>query len=175
MLDSVRFRKGSLWVVGVVLALVSCQQVDAAGAIGNNAAVPFNSGTGFDSPNQEGGQPPMRHFLRPSHATRAPSMAGRGGEPSGCRFLLAGLSTLPRACHPRLTAGSGFKPKKEATMPKSISRALSRLFPAIARPVATFPIEAEAVSFARTYLAQTGRAVTVVPATAGFEVIGGAA
>ncbi len=33
------------------------------------------------------------------------SMAGRSGEPSGCRFQCAGLSTLPRASHPRMTAG----------------------------------------------------------------------
>lgn len=50
-------------------------------------------------------------------------------------------------------------------------RALFSLFPAIARPVATFPLEAEAVSFARAYLAQTGRAVSVAPAATGFDVL----
>ena len=33
------------------------------------------------------------------------SMAGRSGEPSGCRFQDAGLLTLPRASRPRLAAG----------------------------------------------------------------------
>lgn len=56
-------------------------------------------------------------------------------------------------------------------MPSVALRALRALFPAITRPVATFPIEAEAVSFARAYLAQTGRAVSVAPAAAGFDVL----
>lgn len=57
-------------------------------------------------------------------------------------------------------------------MPK-LARALSRIFTA-AHQVAHFPTESEAVTFARQYLAQTGRAVAVAPAAIGFDVIGGA-
>ena len=56
-------------------------------------------------------------------------------------------------------------------MPK-FARALSRIFTA-AHQVALFPTESEAVTFARQYLAQTGRAVAVAPAAIGFDVIGG--
>ena len=151
-------------------------QVDATRAISNNAPAAFNSAAGFDSPNTQADDTAPAVFLRPYHATRAPSMAGRGGEPSGCRFPVSGLLTLPRACHPRLTAGGGSNPTQEAPMPK-LAHALARLFPAAVRTVARFPIESEAISFARAYLAQTGRAVRVAPAAAGFDVVtmGGAA
>lgn len=52
-----------------------------------------------------------------------------------------------------------------------VLRALAHIFPAATCPIATFPLETEAVGFARSYLAQTGRAVTVVPARAGFDVV----
>ncbi|AUH49541.1 hypothetical protein CXB49_01140 [Chromobacterium sp. ATCC 53434] len=142
---------------------------------GHNSGVLFNSGTGFSSPNTKADDAAKAVFLRPQYATRAPSMAGRGGEPSGCRFLSAGLLTPPCARHPRLAAGSGSKPTKEAiTMPK-LSRALSRLFPAVRHPIAHFPLEAEAVNYARAYLAQTGRAVAVLPAAQGYAVMAGGA
>ncbi|WP_158300572.1 hypothetical protein [Chromobacterium sp. ATCC 53434] len=59
-------------------------------------------------------------------------------------------------------------------MPK-LSRALSRLFPAVRHPIAHFPLEAEAVNYARAYLAQTGRAVAVLPAAQGYAVMAGGA
>lgn len=149
------------------------QPLDSPPCLGNNAAVPFNSGTGFGDPIPKADSRRTRHFLRPSHTIGASfSMAGGGGETFGSAGVLwAGSPTLPHACHPRLATGGGSKRPKEAAMPKSISRALSHLFPAIARPVATFPLEAEAVSFARAYLAQAGRPVSVAPATDGFDVV----
>lgn len=168
VLAMVTQREGFQFQAGALPSVLGWQ-VDAAANVGHNVPVLFNSGTGFDSPNTKADTAAQAAFLCPSNATRAPSMAGRGGEPSGCRFLSAGLSTLLRACHPRLTAGSGSKPTKEATMPK-LARALSRLFPAAVSPVAQFPNASEAVTFARQYLAQTGRAMSVVPASRGFAV-----
>lgn len=52
-----------------------------------------------------------------------------------------------------------------------VLRALAHIFPAVACPIAHFPLETEAVGFARNYLAQTGRSVSVVPASAGFDVV----
>lgn len=146
------------------------------GQAGHNPRVLFNSGTRGESRNTKADDAAKAVFLRPQYATRTPSsMAGRGGEPSGYRFLSAGLSTPSCARHPRLRAGSGSKPTKEAiTMPK-LSRALSRLFPAVRHPIAHFPLEAEAVNFARAYLAQTGRAVAVSPAAQGYAVMAGGA
>ncbi|GGY03950.1 hypothetical protein [Paludibacterium paludis] len=52
-----------------------------------------------------------------------------------------------------------------------VLRALAHIFPAVACPIAHFPLEIEAIGFARSYLAQTGSRVTVVPAEAGFAVV----
>lgn len=167
-----KHRSPYVYLAGLLLALASCQHVDAAANLGDNARVLFNSGTGNASPNQEGGHRRESGFFVPvKRHMCAFSMAGRGGEPSGCRSLLAGLANPATCLPPRMQAGCGFKPKKEASMPK-LARALSRIFTA-AHQVAHFPTESEAVTFARQYLAQTGRAVAVAPAAIGFDVIGG--
>lgn len=164
-----RQREGFQYQAGALPSVLGWQ-VDAAANVGHNVPVLFNSGTGFGSPNTQADTAARAAFLRPLYATRAPfPMVGRGGEPSGCRFPVSGLPTSPCACHPRLEAGGGLKPTQEATMPK-LARALSRLFPAAVSPVAQFPNASEAVTFARQYLAQTGCAVSVVPASRGFAV-----
>ena len=168
-------------LAGLVLLLaVSCDSshatsLDHAANLGQNVRVAVNPAAGNASPNIEADTAARAVFLRPSHATRAPfPMVGRGGEPSGCRFLYAGLANPAMCLPPRLQAGSGFYPIEEATM-SSITRALSRLFPAAVSPVAQFPNASEAVTFARQYLAQTGRAVSIVPARRGFavQIVGG--
>lgn len=175
MHDSVRFllsrRMKQGLIVGVVLALFSCQPVDATANLGDNALVPFNSGTGFSSPNDIGGQPPLAAIFTSVHnATRAPSMAGRGGEPSGCRFLCPGLLTLPRACHPRLAAGSGSDSDiGGTTMPRIALRTFRALFPLTAVPVSTLPTLAEARALA-ALLVSRGKRVAIQPAAQGFAV-----
>lgn len=52
-----------------------------------------------------------------------------------------------------------------------VLRALAHIFPAAACPIAHFPLETEAIGFARNYLAQTGHAVTVAPTAVGFDVV----
>lgn len=167
-----KHRSPYVYLAGLLLALASCQQVDAAANLSDNASVAVNPAAGNASPNTKADTAARAVFLCPSNATRAPfSMVGRGGEPSGCRFLSAGLANPAMCLPPRMQAGWGSKPTKEATMPK-FARALSRIFTA-AHQVAHFPTESEAVTFARQYLAQTGRAVAVAPAAIGFDVIGG--
>ena len=95
------------WPAGLVLAPVFCQQIDAVANLGDNTSVLFNSGTGFSSLNHtKADTAAQAAFLCPSNAIRAPSMVGRGGEPSGCRFLGAGLLTLPCACPPPFSSGA---------------------------------------------------------------------
>lgn len=168
-IDCVRFHPRVLFWLLVLGSLNACQPVDAAANLGDNAPVPFNSGTGFDSPNSKADSRPAAIFTSVINATRAPSMAGRGGEPSGCRFLTAGLSTLPRACHPRLTAGSGSKPSKEATMPSVALRTFRALFPVCAIPVSTLPTLPEARALAALLVAR-GKRVAIQPAAQGFAV-----
>lgn len=166
-------------IAGLVLLLaVSCDSshaasLDHAANLGQNVRVAVNPAAGRGNPNQEGGHRRESGFFVPvKRHTCAFSMAGRGGEPSGCRSLLAGFPHPAMRLPPQpWKVGGGFDPKKEATMPK-LARALSRIFTA-AHPVAHFPTESEAVLFARQYLAQTGRAVAVAPAVMGFDVIGG--
>lgn len=140
----------------------------------HNAPVPFNSGSGFGDPINEGGQPPYAAFftsVRNTIGAPSSSMAGRGGDTfgyAGC--LRTGSPTPPRACHPRLATGSEpYAHTKEATMP-SIARALSRLLP-IFSTISTTATMAEAQNIARLHLARTGHAVRIAPASVGFSVV----
>ena len=72
----------------------------------HNLRTVFNSTDGFSSPNYLGEHRRQSgFFVFVSRYWCAFSMAGRSGEPSGCRFQDTGLLTLPRASHPRLAAG----------------------------------------------------------------------
>lgn len=72
----------------------------------DNLRAVFNHTDGFDSPQYLGEhRRASGFFVFVSRYWCAFSMAGRSGEPSGCRFQDTGLSTLPRASHPRMTAG----------------------------------------------------------------------
>lgn len=72
----------------------------------HNLRTVFNSTDGFSSPQHTGEHRRQSgFFVFVSRYWCALFMAGRSGEPSGCRFQCAGLLTLPRASHPRLAAG----------------------------------------------------------------------
>lgn len=92
------------------------QQTDSA---------PFNSGAGFDSPIPTAdSRQHAAFFASVTYAIGASmiSMVGRSGEglrPAGIRW--AGLSTLLRACHPRLTAGSRSNLTNGATIMASLA------------------------------------------------------
>lgn len=136
----------------------------------HNSPVPFNSGTGFGDSNIQADSRRMRHFLRPSHATRAPSMAGRGGD----TFGYAG-SCMPvrQPCHAPATPVwrrmAGLMLIQEATMPSIALRAIRALFPLTAVPVSTVPTHVEACALARLLVSQ-GKRATVAPAGRGFTV-----
>lgn len=138
--------------------------------VANNPRVLFNNGTGFSRLNR---MADSRHhaafFTSTHHATRAPSMAGRGGEPSGCRFHSAGLLTPPRARHPRLAAGASLTLRMEATMPSIALRAFRAVFPLHAYRVSTVATLPEARALAALLVASGKRAV-IQPAAAGFAV-----
>jgi len=168
-IDCVRYHPRVLFWLLVLGSLNACQPVDAAANLGDNARVPFNSGTGNASPNIEADSRRTRHFLRPSYATSAPSMAGRGGEPSGCRFLYAGLANPAMCLPPRMQAGCGSKPIEEATMPSVALRAFRALFPVYAIPVSTLPTLPEARALA-ALLVSRGKRVAIQPAAQGFAV-----
>lgn len=168
--DSLKIRPRLPVVALLLLAFTSCQPVDAAHSIGQNASVLFNNGIEFDSSHTKADSRHHAAFFTSVHnATCAPSMAGRGGEPSGCRFLSAGLSTLPRARHPRLTAGASQTLTKEATMPGIALRTFRALFPLSARPVSTLPTMADARHLAAQLVAQNKR-VLIQRAAYGFTV-----
>lgn len=108
--DPATQREGFQFQTGELPSVLG-RAVDAAANVGHNVPVLFNSGTGNASPNIEADTAARAVFLRPSHATRAPfPMVGRGGEPSGCRFLYAGLANPATCLPPRMQAGSGFYP-----------------------------------------------------------------
>ena len=134
--------------------------LDKAGLLPNNADVLFNSGTGIGLPNTEADTAAQAVFLRPYHATRAPfSMAGRGGSIFGCAGSFVPVDQSRHApATPDWSRTGGLKLTKEATMP-SITRALSRLFPATAVPVSTLPTLAEARALSALLVAQGRRAV----------------
>lgn len=72
----------------------------------HNLRTVFNHTDGFDSPNYLGEHRRQSgFFMFVSRYWCALFMAGSSGESSGCRFQDAGLSTLLRASHPRMTAG----------------------------------------------------------------------
>lgn len=82
-------------------------------SLGYPATVTETTATGFDSPNNRSAQPRKAAFLCVS-PLRASfygwALVGRASAlpvPS-----VAGLSTLPCACPPRLTVGSGFNPNR---------------------------------------------------------------
>lgn len=159
-------------IAGLVLLLaVSCDSShvnildaanvghDTAGSLSKLRLCPASGTRYFCAPNSAG----VRLFAR-----LHPFMGvwGSGNAPAGPK---SGESTPTR-----FAGGFSFSQKlREPVMAKSFPRALSRLFPSAAYPVAHFPTESEAVLFARQYLAQTGRAVAVAPAVIGFDVIGG--
>ena len=166
-----KHRSPYVYLAGLLLALVSCQQVDAAANLGDNARVLFNSGTGRGNPNQEGGHRRECGFFVPvKRHSCAFFMAGRGGEPSGCRSLLAGFPH-PAMCLPPQPwkVGGGFNPKKEATMPSVALRAFRALFPVYAIPVSTLPTLSEARALA-ALLVSRGKRVAIQPAAQGFAV-----
>lgn len=134
--------------------------LDKAWPLPNNVNVLFNSGTGNASPNNTLADTAAQAvFLRPYHATRAPFLwRAVVGSLRAAGSNVPVLQTLPRACHPDCKRGAGLKPTLEATMP-SITRALSRLFPATAVPVSTLPTLAEARALSALLVAQGRRAV----------------
>ena len=74
----------------------------------DNLRAVFNHTDGFDSPQYLGEhRRASGFFVFVSRYWCAFSMAGRSGEPSGCRFQDTGLSTLPRASHPDWTREAG--------------------------------------------------------------------
>ena len=106
--------------------------------LGNNPPAVFNHTDGFDSPQHLGEHRRASGFFAfVSRHCCAFSMAGRGGEPSGCRFQDAGLLTLPRASHPRLAAGSWLKnhlgaaPMRTLSRPRAYSPALPSVLPCL--------------------------------------------
>ena len=105
--------------------------------LGNNPPAVFNHTDGFDSPQHTGEHRRASGFFAfVSRHCCAFFMAGRGGEPSGCRFQYAGLSTLPRASHPRMTAGSwlthtGAAPMRTLSRPRAYSPALPSVLPCL--------------------------------------------
>ncbi|AXK40690.1 hypothetical protein [Crenobacter cavernae] len=146
-------------------------RLDAMPADSENAPVVFNSATEIGVSNAQADSRPTRRFLRPSHTIGASSsMAGRGGRAFGLAgSLCAGTPIPPCACHPRLASGGGFDTAQEATMPRTISRALAHLFPVFAVPVSTLPTLAEARALA-ALLVSRGRRAVIQPAAAGFTV-----
>jgi len=160
------------WVAGVVLALASCQQVDAAANLGDNAGVAVNPAAGLGLPNKKADTAAKAVFLRLSHATRAPfSMMGRGeGQLRLGQCLLADSPTF--AMHPSPLIGlrsDGVKPKKEASMPSIALRAFRAVFPVYAIPVSTLPTLSEARALA-ALLVSRGKRVAIQPAAQGFAV-----
>lgn len=158
------------WVAGVVLALASCQQVDAAANLGDNAGVLFNSGTGRGNPTTQADTAARAAFLCLSHTIGASSMAGSGGEPSGCRFPVSGFPH-PTICLPPQPwkVGGRCKTTQEATMPSIALRAFRALFPVYAIPVSTLPTLPEARALA-ALLVSRGKRVAIQPAAQGFAV-----
>jgi len=159
MHDSVHFHGKRHIVVDWKLAMV------------NNDRALFNSGAGRGNPISKADSRRMRHFLRPSHTIGASfSMAGHGGNTFGYAGpLLPVFHIPPCACHPnRGKLGAGLMLSKEAIMPK-LSRALSRLFPAIPVAVSTLPTLAEARALS-ALLVSRGKRVCIQSAGQGFTV-----
>lgn len=65
--------------------------------------------TGFGSPENVGGRPPMCGFLRPCAFARLFQWVGDGGEASACRCRRSGLPTLLSARPPIWKWGAGFR------------------------------------------------------------------
>lgn len=96
--------------------------------MGNNPPAVFNRTDRFSSLQHTGEHRRARGFFTfVSRHSCAFSMAGRGGEPSGCRFQYAGLLTLPCASRLRLAAGRWLKKHTGATPMRTLSR--PRVYP----------------------------------------------
>lgn len=132
----------------------------------HHARVVVSPATGFGSPNES-----LRISLRAAFAALVRLQWAAGvGEPSGspvrdCR------SSNPALRRPsRLEAGSGsYNANPEGIMTQFICRALSRLFPAFAVPVATVSTETEARAIA-ALLVTRGKRVCIHAADQGFAV-----
>lgn len=136
----------------------------------NNGGVLFNSGTGRENPIYTMADTAARAvFLRPFVLSCLLWRAGRGSLRAG-RFHSAGILTPVRTATHREKWLAVNKPHtmEAMTMP-SISRALSRLFPAVTTPISVLPSEAEARALSALLVAQGRRAVFHRTA-AGFAV-----
>ena len=113
----------------------------------------------------------MAVFLCPQY-TLAFSWGGVCGRPRACRFLLPGLPTCT-VSPSRLEAGlRGLKlAKTEATMPKTMYRALRKLFPIQSHPIANAPSLDEARRLGAR-LVSAGARVVIHRSKSGFIVRG---
>jgi hypothetical protein len=128
---------------------------------------------GFGSPSKNGGQAAtsLRLFFCPLHGSALYGRAVRGSE-SCAGFRLPGLPTCT-VSPSRLEAGlRGLKlAKTEATMPKTMYRALRALFPIQSHPIASTPSMNEA-RLLGARLVNAGARVVIHRAKDGFIVRG---
>lgn len=129
--------------------------------------------TGFGSPNTQGGQAAtsLRLFFRPS-SWHCSLWAGHVGQRKLRLFLVSGLPT--RMVSPsRLEAGvRGLRLKhKEAIMPKTMYRALRKLFPIQSHPIANAPSLDEARRLGAR-LVNAGARIVIHRSKSGFIVRG---
>jgi hypothetical protein len=157
------------WVAEVVLALASCQQVDAAANLGDNARVAVNPAAGRGNPSYVGGCRRESGFFA-SVRLAVPSMAGRAGQPLGWPVPTTGISTPVRSATHRGKWVAEIKPLVGGNaMPSVTMRAFRALFPVYAIPVSTLPTLPEARALA-ALLVSRGKRVAIQPAAQGFAV-----
>lgn len=136
-------------------------------------AVGDTTPAGFGSPSKNGGQAAtsLRLFFCPMHGTVLNGRAVRGSE-SCAGFRLPGLPTCT-VSPSRLEAGlRGFRlAKTEATMPKTMYRALRVLFPIQSHPIANVSSLNEARQLGAR-LVNAGARVVIHRAKSGFIVRG---
>jgi len=129
--------------------------------------------TGFGSPKERGGQAAtsLRLFFCPLHGSALYGRAVRGSE-NCAGFLFPGLPTCT-VSPSRLEAGlRGLRlAKKEAIMPKTMYRALRKLFPIQSHPIANAPSLDEARQLGAR-LVNAGARVVIHRSKSGFIVRG---
>lgn len=153
--------------------LAQALPIDVAKNILYGVSVGDTTPAGFGSPKADGGQAAtsLRLFFRPSHGSALYGRAMWGSE-SCAGLRLPGLPT--RMVSPsRLEAGvRGSRPKQmEATMPKTMYRALRKLFPIQSHPIANAPSLDEARRLGAR-LVNAGARIVIHRSKSGFIVRG---
>ncbi|MCG9027464.1 hypothetical protein LH462_14985 [Laribacter hongkongensis] len=152
-------------------------ELDRSHTTRHHAPVAFNSATGFDSPIQNGGQPPYAAFFASVTYAIGASMVSMVGRSGG---VLARAGSILPVCQPRYAPATpfdsevlGFMLRMEATMPSFALRVFRALLSrshavSIIRPAADL---AEARRMAADLIAQDQRySVRITAGSRGFDV-----